>query len=237
MARKKNEKLVVALDYDRPEPAMRMAKRLAGLVGMFKIGKQLFTSEGPRAVERLAKLEVGIFLDLKFHDIPNTVAGAVRAAAALPGVRLVTVHALGGMAMMRASATAIAGRKNRPKLLAVTLLTSMDEQAMRKVGILGPPVKRVVRLAQLAKAAGLDGVVASAQEAAAIRAACGSGFLIVVPGVRPQWASRGDQARVATPAAAIEAGADYLVVGRPITAAKNPRAAAEEVLREISASV
>jgi orotidine-5'-phosphate decarboxylase len=162
------------------------------------------------------------------------VAGAVAAAADLPKVRLVNVHALGGLAMMRAAREALAGWKKRPALLAVTILTSMDEPALRRVGVAGPPATRVVALALLAKEAGLDGVVASAQEAQAIRLACGPKFLIVVPGVRPAGAELNDQSRVATPAEAIRAGASYLVVGRPVTAAKDPRAAARAIAKEIS---
>ncbi|MCL4522460.1 MAG: orotidine-5'-phosphate decarboxylase [Acidobacteria bacterium] len=213
-----------------------MARRLVGLAGIFKIGKQLFTAEGPRAVERIARLGAGIFLDLKFHDIPNTVAGAVRAAAEIPGVRLVNVHALGGREMMRAAARAVAGKQRRPNVLGVTLLTSMNEEALSKVGILGPPLKRAVQLARLSKLAGLDGVVASPLEVAAIRRACGEKFLMVVPGIRPGASAADDQSRIATPAEAIRAGADYLVVGRPITQAKDPRAAAREILAEISSS-
>lgn len=214
-----------------------MASHLAGLAGVFKIGKQLFTAEGPRAVEKLAGLGAGIFLDLKFHDIPNTVAGAVRAAAELPGVRLLNVHVLGGTEMMRAAVRAVAGKKNRPMVLGVTLLTSMDEEAMDRVGILGPPAKRVVRLARLAKQAGLDGVVASPLEVTEIRRACGGKFLTVVPGIRPESTQENDQSRTATPGEAIRAGADYLVVGRPITAAKDPRAAAKKILEEMSAAL
>lgn len=161
-------------------------------------------------------------------------AGAVAAAADLPKVRLVNVHALGGVAMMRAAREALAGTKKRPSLLGVTILTSMDEAALRRVGVAGPPATRVVALALLAKKAGLDGVVASAQEARAIRLACGPKFLIVVPGVRPAGAELNDQSRVATPAEAIRAGASYLVVGRPVTAAKDPRAAARAIAKEIS---
>ncbi|MBI3663515.1 MAG: orotidine-5'-phosphate decarboxylase [Acidobacteria bacterium] len=234
MAKDAHDRLIVALDYDRLVPAYEMASRLTGLAGMFKIGMQLFTAEGPRAVEKLAKLGAGIFLDLKFHDIPNTVAGAVAAAAELPGVRLVNVHALGGPEMMRAAARAVSGRKNRPKVLGVTLLTSMGEEMLGKLGILGPPEKRVVRLARLAKQAGLDGVVASPLEVAEIRRACRGKFITVVPGIRPARAEKNDQSRTATPAAAIRAGADYLVVGRPITAARNPHAAAKEFLEEMS---
>jgi orotidine-5'-phosphate decarboxylase len=213
-----------------------MARRLTGLAGMFKIGSQLFTAEGPRALERLAEQGTGIFLDLKFHDIPNTVARAVRAAAGLPGVRLINVHASGGPEMMRAAAKAVAGMRNRPRLLAVTILTSLDAAALRRIGMAGLPERRVVALARLAQQAGLDGVVCSAHELRAIRQTCGPRFLTIVPGIRPASAARGDQARVATPTQAIRAGADYLVVGRPITAARDPRAAAEAILQELSAA-
>jgi orotidine-5'-phosphate decarboxylase len=214
-----------------------MARKLAGVVGMFKTGKQLFTAEGPRAVEEIAKLGPGIFLDLKFHDIPNTVAGAVAAAAALPAVRLMTVHTTGGAAMMRAAVDALPSGRGRPHILGVTLLTSLDERAMLDVGLLGPAQKRVVRLAQLAKKAGLDGVVASPLEVQAVRRKCGRRFLIVTPGVRPANSMWEDQARVATPAKAIQDGADYVVVGRPITESRDPRSAAESILEEIRSAL
>ncbi len=209
---------------------------------MFKVGIQLFTSEGPRAIEKLARLGPGIFLDLKFHDIPNSVAGAVSAAARLPGVRLMNVHALGGLEMMRAAGQALAGggrgRSHRAKLLAVTVLTSLDAAALRQIGLAGRPSMRAVSLARLARRAGLDGAVASADEARRIRRACGRRFLIVVPGVRPSGPGRAragdDQTRVATPADAIRAGADYIVVGRPITAARDPRAATAAIVEEIA---
>jgi orotidine-5'-phosphate decarboxylase len=185
-------------------------------------------------VERLAGLGFEIFLDLKFHDIPNTVAGAVAAAAELPGVRMLNLHTLGGMAMMQAAREALSGKKKRPALLGVTILTSMDAAALRRAGIIGPPASRVVALARLAKLAGMDGVVASAQEARAIRNACGPKFLIVTPGVRPVSAALNDQARVVTPADAIRAGANYLVVGRPITGATNPREAALAIARQMT---
>jgi orotidine-5'-phosphate decarboxylase len=211
-------------------------RQLRGIAGLFKVGKQLFTAEGPQAVRKLAGLGADIFLDLKFHDIPNTVAGAVAAAADLPGVRMVNIHTTGGLAMMRAAREALAGKKNRPALLGVTLLTSMDAQTLRQVGISGPVASRAVALARLAKEAGLDGVVSSPQEVRAIRRACGPKFLIVVPGVRPSGAAAQDQSRIATPAEAVRAGADYLVVGRPITAAKNPRDAAFAINQEIAAA-
>jgi orotidine-5'-phosphate decarboxylase len=201
---------------------------------MFKVGSQLFTSEGPRAVQQLAGLGFDIFLDLKFHDIPNTVAGAVAAAAKLPRVRLVNVHASGGVEMMRAAREAAGSGKSRPAVLAVTILTSLDAKALHSIGMSGSPASRATALAQLAKRAGMDGVVASAQEVKAIRRACGPKFLIVVPGIRPAATSANDQSRIATPSEAVRAGADYLVVGRPITAARDPRAAALTIANEIA---
>jgi orotidine-5'-phosphate decarboxylase len=236
--------LIVALDFDSLSTALNFAKQVADLVGMFKIGSQLFTSAGPEAVRQVAQLGAGIFLDLKFHDIPNTVAGAVLASAAMPGVQLVNVHALGGSAMLRAAAQAICAGvpmgADRPRLLAVTILTSMDQKAVREVGIGGPPSTRVVKLAKLAQEAGVDGVVASVRETKAIRKACGREFLIVTPGVRPKETTIGekkdDQTRTATPREAIRAGADFIIVGRPILAASDPRAAAQEIVDEIASS-
>jgi orotidine-5'-phosphate decarboxylase len=238
--------LIVALDFDSLNSAVKFARQIADLVGMFKIGSQLFTAAGPTAVREIAALGPGVFLDLKFHDIPNTVAGAVLSCAAMTGVQLVNVHALGGHAMLHAAVQAIgAGQPmgaDRPRLLAVTILTSMDQKTMREVGVSGPPKTRVVKLAKLAKSSGVDGVVASVQEARAIRKACGRDFLIVTPGVRPKQkdsaaaAKTDDQARTATPAEAIKAGADFLVVGRPITAAPDPRSATQSIVDEIAAA-
>ena len=236
--------LIVALDFDSLPTALKFARQIADLVGMFKIGMQLFTSAGPEAVRQVAQLGTGIFLDLKYHDIPNTVAGAVLAAASLPGVQLMNVHALGGTAMLQAAVQAISAGvpmgADRPRLLAVTVLTSMDNKSLKEVGIGGPPQSRVLHLARLAKKAGTDGVVASVQEAKAIRKACGREFLIVTPGVRPKEKDgsgrKDDQARTATPREAIKAGADFLVVGRPILAAVDPRGAAAEIVEEIASA-
>jgi orotidine-5'-phosphate decarboxylase len=210
---------------------------------MFKINIHLFTAEGPEAVRRLARLGAGIFLDLKYHDIPNTVAGAIAAAYRLPGVRLMNVHASGGLAMMRAGVQALAEVKHRgqrPLLVGVTVLTSLGGAALKEVGIAGAPGSVAVKLARLAKRARLDGVVCSPREIRQIRRACGRNFLTVVPGVRPAAADQtlraDDQARVATPGEAIRAGADYLVVGRPITAARDPRAAAKAIVEEMAAA-
>jgi len=203
---------------------------------MFKVGGQLFTSEGPKAVEKLADLGFDVFLDLKFHDIPNTVAHAVAAAARLPGVRLMTLHASGGLDALRAAREAVGSKKNRPALLGVTVLTSFDLATLRQIGMEGSLESRVIALAQLAKDAGLDGVVTSAYEAPAVRRTFGPDFKILVPGVRPASAAANDQSRVATPGDAVRAGADFLVVGRPITAAKDPRAAALQISEEILAA-
>ena len=255
MSDRARQKLIVALDFPSLELAFDFAQSTAHLVGMFKINIHLFTSAGPSAVEKLRQLGPEIFLDLKFHDIPNTVSGAVASALALPGVRLMNIHALGGLDMMRAAAKvrdqSNLPKASRPKLLAITILTSMDNKALKGVGIAGPAAKRVVALARLAKQAGMDGVVASPQEVKAIRRACGKDFLIVVPGVRPiikegktkegkKLAGKrtaDDQARVATPAEAIRDGADYLVVGRPITGAPDPEAAARAILDEIASEL
>ncbi len=247
---KARQKLIVALDFPSLEPALVLSQSLAHLVGMFKINIHLFTAAGPAAVEKLRQLGPEIFLDLKFHDIPNTVSGAVSSAFALPGVRLLNIHTLGGMEMMRAAAHVRDASKlpnaQRPRVLGVTILTSMDNAALKTVGVEGPASKRVVSLARLAKKAGLDGVVASPQEARAIRRACGKEFLIVVPGVRPAVAGgsgkaakrpKDDQSRIATPAEAIRDGADFLVVGRPITAAPDPVAAAHAIVDEIGSAL
>ena len=234
--------LIVALDFDSLSSALKFAKQVADLVGMFKIGGQLFTAAGPQAVREVAALGPGVFLDLKLHDIPNTVAGAILSCAAMPSVQLINVHALGGRAMLHAAAQAISAAQpmgaDRPRLLAVTILTSMDQKSMKEVGISGSAQSRVVKLAQLAKKAGADGVVASVKEARAIRKACGRDFLIVTPGVRPKGAvaKDDDQARTATPTEAIRAGADFLVVGRPILAALDPRAAIQSIVDDIAAA-
>jgi orotidine-5'-phosphate decarboxylase len=214
---------------------------------MFKINTHLFTAAGPAAVKKLTGLGPGIFLDLKFHDIPSVVGGAVRSAVSLPGVRLVNMHALAGTAALaEAAAAGRSGRGglNRAKVLAVTILTSQDASSLRQVGIAGPVQREVRRLATLARRAGLDGVVASPHEVRAIRKACGPRFLIVVPGIRPaaglssgKSVRKDDQSRTATPAVTIRAGADYLVIGRPITGAADPAAAARAILAEIAAAL
>ena len=209
---------------------------------MFKVGSELFTAEGPVTVRYLVTTGHKVFLDLKFHDIPNTVRAAAREAAEL-GVSLVNVHASGGRKMMEAALEGVrsaraagSGAGERPKVLAVTILTSLESGDLEELGISGTPVEAVIRLARLAKSAGLDGVVASPREISAMRQACGPGFLIVTPGIRPATAATNDQARIATPASAIAAGADYLVVGRPITGASDPVAAADAIAAEMDAA-
>jgi len=222
-----------------------MARAMARLVGMFKINIHLFTAEGPEAVRKIGALGPGVFLDLKYHDIPNTVAGAIFAAAELPEVRLLDLHASGGAPMMRAAVQALAQHDGnlRAKLLGITILTSLDDTELRRVGFKGTPGATALGLARLAKKSGLDGVVASPKEVKRIRRACGPDFLIVVPGIRPAQPAApkanksDDQARIATPAEAIRAGADYLVVGRPITAAPDPAAAAQAIAQEVAAAL
>ena len=223
------ERLVVPLDFPAADEGRRMAERLAGEVGMLKVGLQLFTAAGPGLVRELADQGHGIFLDLKFHDIPNTVGGAVAAACEL-GVALVDVHALGGRDALLAAARA---RRGPTRTLAITILTSHAPSWLEEAGIAGPIETAALRLARLAREAGIDGVVASPREVAAIREACGPGFLIVAPGIRPAGSDSDDQARTATPRDAIEAGADYVVVGRPITRAADPAAAARRIADEI----
>jgi orotidine-5'-phosphate decarboxylase len=188
-------------------------------------------------VEKLADAGAQIFLDLKFHDIPNTVAKAVSGAVKLPRIRLLTLHASGGSAVMQAAREAAGNRKDRPKLLAVTVLTSFDEATLREIGMSGPIENRAVALATLAKKAGMDGAVCSAHEARAIRQACGPNFIILIPGVRPRSGAANDQSRIATPAEAVRAGADYLVVGRPITAALNPKSAVLDIVDEMKSAL
>lgn len=233
------DKLLVALDVDSGERAMQLVDTLRGLAGGFKIGNRLFTSEGPALVRRIVAANARVFLDLKYHDIPNTVEQAVEAAVAT-GVWMINVHASGGSAMMQAAARAAresSAKLGRPAplMIGVTVLTSMDHEALHAIGVERPVLDQVIALARLTQQAGLQGVVASAQETAAIRQACGPDFQIVTPGIRgaSAGAERNDQSRTMGPAEAIKAGASFIVVGRPIIAAQDPRTAAAAIVDEL----
>ncbi len=233
------EKLIVALDVDTPEKALGLVKELHSVAGMFKIGSTLFTSAGPKIVQDILALDSKIFLDLKFHDIPHQVAGAARAAAEL-GVSLFTIHASGGSEMMRRAVDSVneveAKRGTRARVLAISVLTSIDAKILEEIGVSSSPGESVLRLVRLAEEAGVDGVVASPQEITTIRnTVTNPKFLVVTPGIRPSTneATGEDQKRVATPASAIAAGASYLVVGRPITGAPDPVAAAQAIVMQM----
>jgi len=232
------ERLIFALDVDSFEEAQRWVKLLHDKVGVFKVGKQLFTKCGPAVVQMIQDEGGEVFLDLKYHDIPNTVAKAGVEACRL-GARIFNVHALGGKEMMETvvAETDICSCANRPLRIAVTILTSSTEETLKGVGIDRPVSEMVPRLAKLTKDAGMDGVVASPKEVGLIREACGEDFIIITPGVRPAFASMDDQKRVTTPADAISAGADYLVIGRPISAAADPVAAAQLILDEMEGAL
>jgi orotidine-5'-phosphate decarboxylase len=231
------DRLIVALDVDTLEQAQNIVRLLAKDVGMFKIGKQLFTHAGPQAVRLIQELGGEIFLDLKFHDIPNTVAKAAIEATRL-GVKMFNVHASGSLEMMRLTVKEVARvcrqeKRRRPIMLAVTVLTSLNQDDLKRVGVTNKVAAQVVRLAALTQEAGMDGVVASPQEVTDIRAACGRRFIIVTPGIRPAEAQRNDQQRVMTPQDAVHAGVDYIVVGRPIIEAKDPVAAARAIVADM----
>jgi orotidine-5'-phosphate decarboxylase len=231
------DRLIVALDVDSVDKAKRTVQLLAGEVGMFKIGKQLFTHAGPQAVQLIQDLGGEIFLDLKFHDIPNTVAKAAIEATRL-GVRMFNVHASGSLEMMRTTVKEVERvcrreKRRRPIMLAVTVLTSLNQDDLQRVGVEHEVADQVVRLALLTKEAAMDGVVASPHEVADIRAACGRRFVIVTPGIRPSEGSRDDQQRVMTPCEAVRAGVDYIVVGRPILEAGDPIKAARAIVADM----
>lgn len=226
-------RIIVALDYPDAKGALELTSRLDPALCRLKVGKELFTAAGPALLAQLRKPGFGIFLDLKYHDIPNTVAAACRAAEEL-GVWMVNVHALGGRAMMTAAREALTGGVARPRITAVTLLTSMGAGDLKDVGLGGTPQEVVTRLARLAQECGLDGVVCSPQEAGALRRQCGKAFTLVTPGIRPAASAQDDQQRIATPRQAIADGADYLVIGRPITRAPDPLAALRSIHAEIA---
>lgn len=234
---KPSDRIFVALDTTDLDRALALGRGLKGFIGGVKVGKEFFTALGPAGVGALGELGLPVFLDLKFHDIPATVAGAVRAALALKPF-IINVHASGGAAMMRAAVEAADGPAlafNKPLVVAVTVLTSLADEDLAATGVAGDAAAQVLRLAQLAKRSGLDGVVCSAREAEALRAALGDDFKLVVPGIRPQWAAADDQKRIVTPAEAVAKGADYLVIGRPITAADDPADAARRIAAELDA--
>jgi orotidine-5'-phosphate decarboxylase len=226
-------RLIVALDYPDAQAALDLVDRLEGATRWFKVGLELYVAEGNSLVAELQRRGYSVFLDLKFHDIPNTVASAVRSAARL-GVQMLTVHTAGGPAMLAAAAEAAGG--TGPILLGVTVLTSMDDAQLAATGILGSSAAQVETLARMAYANGVQGFVCSPVEVANLRSQLGSKPVLVIPGIRPEGAATGDQRRVATPGAAIAAGASYLVVGRPITRAADPGAAARSILTEIQAA-
>ncbi len=233
------DRILVALDTPDLARAKTLATALSGLVGGLKIGKEFFAAHGPQGVREVAGSQA-LFLDLKVHDIPNTVAGALRAAVDLEPL-IVNVHTSGGQAMMAAAAEAVrdaaaARGIQRPRLIGVTVLTSLDDADLDAVGQRGPAADQVLRLARLAQDSGLDGVVCSPREIVGLREALGPDFLLVVPGIRPDWAAKGDQKRVTTPTEALAAGADYLVIGRPITGADDPAAAARRIAEELAAA-
>jgi orotidine-5'-phosphate decarboxylase len=225
-------KIIVALDYPDAEPALQLVNQLTPDLCRLKVGKELFTAAGPQLIESVQQKGFEVFLDLKFHDIPNTVAKACEAAAKL-GVWMVNVHALGGQKMMQAAREALDKFEQRPRLIAVTILTSMDQQDIAQVGLNGAPGDNVLSLARLAKDSGLDGVVCSPKEVAQLRQEIAGDFLLVTPGVRPQGASQDDQKRTMTPKQALQSGASYLVIGRPITQADNPLQALKVICTEI----
>jgi orotidine-5'-phosphate decarboxylase len=231
-SRSSGNPIFVALDTRSLERALEIAKSVRGTVGGLKIGLEFVNACGPEGIRAVIETGSPVFLDVKLHDIPNTVAGALRALLPL-GPALVNVHASGGLAMMRAAAETTAEFTPRPKVLGVTVLTSLGAEDLAATGVSDRPIDQVTRLARLAAAAGLDGVVCSPQEIAAVRKACGPEFLIVTPGVRPAGADLSDQKRVMTPKEAMDAGADLLVIGRPITGADDPGAAAAAILAEL----
>ncbi len=229
---KPQEKIIVALDVNTEAEALKLVKKLSAHVGVFKVGKELFVSSGPSIIKKIHKLGGKVFLDLKFHDIPNTVAKAVDAACKL-GVYMLTIHTSGGSEMMKAAADAAAPYKNRPIILGVTVLTSMDDKGLKEINVCKTAEAQVLRLAKMAKKAGLTGIVSSAMEAKKLRKALGPDMALVTPGIRPLWSVKGDQKRIVTPKDAIKNGSSFMVIGRPITGHKDPVEAAKLIAEEI----
>ncbi|MGZ4814013.1 MAG: orotidine-5'-phosphate decarboxylase [Terriglobales bacterium] len=227
------DRLIIALDVSKASEAQKIVSEIGDTASTYKVGNQLFTAEGPRIVRDLVASGRKVFLDLKFHDIPNTVAGAVKSAAEL-GVSMLTIHASGGSKMLKAAAEASAQSSSKPLILAVTVLTSLADEDLQELGLPVGVADQVLRLAGIARNAGIGGIVASAHEAQSLRRNLGTGFAIVTPGVRPAGADAGDQARVVTPSAAIVAGATHIVVGRPITGDPHPAEAAKRMLDELA---
>lgn len=231
MSHTPDPKIIVALDYADAESALKLVKQLDPALCRLKVGKELFTAAGPQFVEKLTQSNFGVFLDLKFHDIPNTVAKACSAACNL-GVWMLNVHASGGMEMMQAARQAVDNSAGKPLLIAVTVLTSMSQQTLNQIGIQTDLATHVLNLAKLTQQAGLDGVVCSALEAETLRNNLGKDFCLVTPGIRPADAGKDDQTRIMTPKQALAMGSSYLVIGRPITQAADPRAALEAIYQE-----
>ncbi|NIZ00929.1 orotidine-5'-phosphate decarboxylase [Thalassospira lucentensis] len=232
------DRIFCAIDTTDLDRAIDLASKLSGVIGGAKLGKEFFAAHGPQGVQAVAKVGMPVFLDVKYHDIPNTVAGAIRAVSPM-GLKIVNVHAAGGMEMMQRAgdaareAAAKAGVE-APWVIAVTILTSMDQNDLDDVGLKGPIEDRVVKLAELTQKAGLDGIVCSAQEITPVRAACGPDFKLITPGIRPAWAASDDQKRIVTPKDAVAMGSDVLVIGRPITKAEDPVDAAKRIVAELS---
>jgi orotidine-5'-phosphate decarboxylase len=226
------DRLIVALDVSSATQAQRIVQAIGESAGTYKIGKQLFTAEGPRVVRDLVASGRKVFLDLKFHDIPNTVGAAVRSACEL-GISMLTVHASGGSKMLKAAVEAAAQSSAKPLVLAVTVLTSFTDADVQEIGVPGTVLNQALHLGALARSAGCGGLVSSAKEVAELRRELGEGFAIVTPGIRPAGSTAGDQARVVTPADAIAAGATHLVIGRPILEAPDPAKAAADIVAEI----
>ena len=232
VAEKSDPKVIVALDFDSGKKTLQLVEQLEPNMCRLKVGKELFTRTGPQLVKHLVDSGFDVFLDLKFHDIPNTVAKACASAAEL-GVWMVNVHAQGGPTMMTAARDAIKDFERRPLLIAVTILTSLKESELDAIGLQGSAEENVLRLAKLAEHTGLDGIVCSPWEVLTLRNEVNENFKLVTPGIRPTGSSRDDQARVMTPRSALNAGSDYIVIGRPITQAKNPKAALQSICAEI----